>query len=130
MRWLLLQIVGALGIGSLLNGVANLSGIPDFAGLRSIAVAAAAVAIWIPLHRWLTHTGRPGPDRRTHIGDPDLNTRIMHLSAAYNLVQRQIEGQYELNRKRLAAIHRLQAEVRALVFEREAREAGATDAES
>lgn len=53
MKGFLVYLFGALGLGSLLNGAAALA-IPDLGGLRTIATSAVAVALWLPIHRWLT----------------------------------------------------------------------------
>lgn len=69
MKSFLLYFLGALGLGSLLNSAAKLT-VPDLGGLRGIAVAAITIAIWIPLHRWLTHREPPTPPPATaRIGD-------------------------------------------------------------
>lgn len=54
MKGILAYLFGALGLGSLLNGAAKLT-VPDLGGLRSIAVAAVSIVLWLPIHRWLNH---------------------------------------------------------------------------
>ena len=70
---------------------------------------------------WITRPRKPGPI------DQDLDMQLMRLRGAYRICEQQLNQQFEVSRRRLAEIHQLQAEVRALKFEREAREAIATD---
>jgi hypothetical protein len=55
----LVYLFGALGLGSLLDGAAKLT-VPDLGGGRGLIVGGISMAIWIPIHRWLTHHD-PGP---------------------------------------------------------------------
>jgi hypothetical protein len=54
--------IGTLGIYAALYTPAEILGEPN--GLHAAILALAAVAIWIPVHRWLTHHD-PGPCEET-----------------------------------------------------------------
>jgi len=83
-----------------------------------LGLASSFVASWITL----TPVSRALRNMGLRSADPELDMRLTQLKAAYNLCEQQLAGQFEVSKRRLAAIHQLQAEVRALKFEREARE--------